>query len=158
MIRVGSRESKLAVAQTMILIRELEAAHPELSFELVTMKTTGDQILDKPLDQIGGKGLFVRELDRALEDGTVELTVHSLKDMPMEQPDGYPIVAYAERGEAERCAGMEERGTGAGKKTSDRNLQCKTAASVTEAVSECGVSSASGKCPHQTSEAGRGTV
>lgn len=98
-IRVGSRESKLAVAQTMILIRELEAAHPELSFELVTMKTTGDQILDKPLDQIGGKGLFVRELDRALEDGTVELTVHSLKDMPMEQPDGYPIVAYAERGE-----------------------------------------------------------
>ena len=77
-IRVGSRESKLAVAQTMILIRELEAAHPELSFELVTMKTTGDQILDKPLDQIGGKGLFVRELDRALEDGTVELTVHSL--------------------------------------------------------------------------------
>ena len=80
----------LSVAQTMILIRELEAAHPELSFELVTMKTTGDQILDKPLDQIGGKGLFVRELDRELEDGTVELTVHSLKDMPMEQPDVVP--------------------------------------------------------------------
>ena len=98
-IRVGSRESKLAVAQTMLLIRELEAAHPELSFELVTMKTTGDQILDKPLDQIGGKGLFVRELDRALADKTVDLTVHSLKDMPMEQPEGYPIVAYAKRGE-----------------------------------------------------------
>jgi hydroxymethylbilane synthase len=62
--------------------------------ELVTMKTTGDLILDRTLEQIGGKGLFVKELDRALRQGEVDLTVHSLKDMPMETPEDLPIVAY----------------------------------------------------------------
>lgn len=96
-IRIGSRESKLAVAQSEIVIRALERCHPECSYELVTMKTTGDKILNKTLDKIGGKGLFVKELDRALLEGKVDLTVHSLKDMPMETPEALPILAYMDR-------------------------------------------------------------
>ena len=64
------------------------------------MKTTGDRILDRALDQVGGKGLFVKELDRALAEGRVDLTVHSLKDVPMEQPEGLPLVAYTRREDA----------------------------------------------------------
>ncbi len=98
-IRVGSRDSKLAVEQTMLLVHELEKEHPELIFELVTMKTTGDQILNRSLEAVGGKGLFVRELDQALVSRNIDIAVHSLKDMPMEQPEGLPIVAVAKRGE-----------------------------------------------------------
>ncbi|MCI8549827.1 MAG: hydroxymethylbilane synthase [Lachnospiraceae bacterium] len=98
-IRVGSRESKLAVAQTMLLVRELEKHHPELVFQLITMKTTGDVILDRSLDQVGGKGLFVKELDQALLEKRIDFSVHSLKDMPMEQPEGLPIVALSKRGD-----------------------------------------------------------
>lgn len=98
-IRVGSRESKLAVEQTMLLLQRLEECHPELTFELVTMKTTGDVILDRSLDEVGGKGLFVKELDKALKDGKIDFSVHSLKDMPMEQPEGMPIVALSGRGD-----------------------------------------------------------
>ena len=98
-IRVGSRESKLAVEQTMLLLKEIEEHHPQIQFELVTMKTTGDMILDKSLDKVGGKGLFVKELDKALRDKKIDFSVHSLKDMPMEQPEGMPIVALSGRGE-----------------------------------------------------------
>ena len=65
--------------------------------ELVTMKTTGDKDLDKSLETIGGKGLFVRELDQALLDGTIDLAVHSLKDLPMEENEELPIAAYSVR-------------------------------------------------------------
>ncbi len=68
-VRVGSRDSRLAIAQSMLVIGQIRRAHPELEVELVTMKTTGDRILDRPLDKIGGKGLFVRELDQALLEG-----------------------------------------------------------------------------------------
>lgn len=61
------------------------------------MKTTGDKILDRTLDQIGGKGLFVKELDLALREGRVDFTVHSLKDMPMETPEDLPLVAFSKR-------------------------------------------------------------
>lgn len=96
-IRVGSRDSKLAVAQTMLMLNEIEKCHPEISFELITMKTTGDKILDRNLDQIGGKGLFVKELDKALLDGRVDLTIHSLKDLPMEISKEIPIVGFSKR-------------------------------------------------------------
>lgn len=96
-IRVGSRESRLAVAQSRLVMDAIRKAHPEIELELVTMKTTGDLILDRPLDKVGGKGLFVKELDRALLEGRIDLSVHSLKDMPMEQPEGMPIVAYSKR-------------------------------------------------------------
>ena len=94
-IRVGSRESALAVAQARLLMTHLEARGIET--ELVTMKTTGDMILDRTLDKIGGKGLFVKELDRALLDGAADLTIHSFKDMPMQLDDRLPLVAVSER-------------------------------------------------------------
>ena len=83
-IRVGSRESKLAVIQSEIIMEQIAQAHPEIELELITIKTTGDKILDRPLDKIGGKGLFVKELDLALMEGRIDLSIHSLKDMPKE--------------------------------------------------------------------------
>lgn len=91
-IKFGSRDSKLAVIQAELVLDTMDAP-----CELITMKTTGDLILDRTLEQIGGKGLFVKELDRALAAKEVDFTVHSLKDMPMEQPEGLPIVAYSKR-------------------------------------------------------------
>ena len=99
MIRVGSRESRLAVVM-----------HRLGECELVTMKTTGDKILDRTLDKVGGKGLFVKELDRALAAGEVDLTVHSLKDVPMEQPDGLPLVAFPKRADARDVFVLPENG------------------------------------------------
>ncbi|WP_125140214.1 hydroxymethylbilane synthase [Clostridium transplantifaecale] len=96
-VRIGSRESVLAVIQSELVIKEIKRVCPDVETELVTMKTTGDMILDRSLEQIGGKGLFVKELDRALLEGRCDLTVHSLKDMPMELPEGLPILAYSER-------------------------------------------------------------
>lgn len=96
-IRVGSRESKLAVIQSEMVIRAIHAADPSIKTELVTMKTTGDKILDRTLDQVGGKGLFVKELDRALLAGEVDLTVHSMKDLPAQLHPDLPIVAVSAR-------------------------------------------------------------
>ena len=76
-IRVGSRESRLAVIQSEMVMDAIREAEPAIATELVTMKTTGDKILDRTLDKVGGKGLFVKELDRALLAGEVDLTVHS---------------------------------------------------------------------------------
>ena len=96
-VRVGSRASRLAVLQSEIVIRQIEEACPEVSVELITMKTTGDKILDKTLDQIGGKGLFVKELDEALRAGEVDITVHSLKDLPGVIPEDLPLSAFSHR-------------------------------------------------------------
>lgn len=104
MIRVGSRDSRLAVVQAEEVCRALGDC------ELITMKTTGDMVLDKTLDQVGGKGLFVKELDRALADHRVDLTVHSLKDVPMEQPDGLPLVAFTKRADARDALVLPESG------------------------------------------------
>ena len=96
-ITVGSRDSKLAVIQSMTLVDHLRNTNPDWEVELLTMKTTGDRILDRTLDQIGGKGLFVKELDLALRDGRADLTVHSLKDMPMELPEELPLLCFSPR-------------------------------------------------------------
>ena len=96
-IRIGSRESRLAVIQAEIVKELIQKNHPEIQVELVTMKTTGDKILDKSLELIGGKGLFVKELDKALLEGSIDISVHSLKDMPMEIPEELPIAAYSRR-------------------------------------------------------------
>jgi len=96
-ITIGSRESALAVAQSWMVMRYFEQEHPEVETELVTMKTTGDRILDRTLDQVGGKGLFVKELDQALRGGRADLTVHSLKDVPMELAEDLPLLAYSRR-------------------------------------------------------------
>lgn len=96
-IRVGSRASRLAVIQSEIVIRQIEEFCSGVKVELVTMKTAGDKILDRTLDQIGGKGLFVKELDEALRAGEVDLTVHSLKDLPGIVPDDIPLTAFSHR-------------------------------------------------------------
>lgn len=96
-IRVGSRESRLAVIQSEIVMESIRSCVPGAELELVTMKTTGDIILDRTLDKIGGKGLFVKELDQALVAGDVDITVHSFKDMPMEIDASLPIVAVSKR-------------------------------------------------------------
>ena len=94
-IRIGTRESKLAVIQSEIVADYLRSIGRD--YELVKMKTTGDKILNKTLEKIGGKGLFVKELDHALLDGRSDISVHSLKDMPMELPEELPIIAFSER-------------------------------------------------------------
>ena len=96
-LRIGSRESRLAVIQSRMVMEKIAKAEPAAELELVTMKTTGDKILDKTLDKIGGKGLFVRELDQALREEKVDFTVHSLKDMPMEVPEDLPLAAFSSR-------------------------------------------------------------
>ena len=105
MIKVGSRDSRLAVVQAEEVMRRLGEC------KLVTMKTTGDKILDRTLDKVGGKGLFVKELDRALAAGEVDLTVHSLKDVPMEQPDGLPLIAFPKRADARDALVLPEDGS-----------------------------------------------
>ena len=96
-IRIGSRESALAVKQAEIIKKMIEKEAPGIRAEIITMKTTGDKSLDKSLEKIGGKGLFVKELDRALAEGRIDLAVHSLKDMPMEEREDLPILAYSRR-------------------------------------------------------------
>ena len=96
-IIIGSRESKLAVVQSHMVMAFLREAHPDCTVELATFKTTGDKILDRRLDQIGGKGLFVKELDAALRDRACDYTVHSCKDLPMEVPDDLPLVCFSAR-------------------------------------------------------------
>ena len=98
-IIIGSRESRLAVAQTQLVIDELRRINPELEIRLLTLKTTGDKILNRTLEEIGGKGLFVRELDEALLDGRIDLAVHSLKDLPMELHPDLPLAALPRRGD-----------------------------------------------------------
>ena len=96
-ITVGSRDSKLAVRQSEMVMEFLRQAHPGCEVDLATFKTTGDKILDRRLDQIGGKGLFVKELDIALRDRACDYTVHSCKDLPMEVPEDLPLVCFSAR-------------------------------------------------------------
>lgn len=93
--RIGSRESRLAVIQSEMVKKYLESKGMET--QIVTMKTTGDIILDQTLDQAGGKGLFVKELDMALRDGRSDLSVHSLKDVPVIVPDDLPLIGFLKR-------------------------------------------------------------
>lgn len=102
-IIIGSRESRLAVVQSEMVRAFIRKKLPDTQVELLTMKTTGDKILDRTLDQVGGKGLFVKELDRALLSGRSDLSVHSLKDMPMEVDERLPLLAFSSR-EDERDA------------------------------------------------------
>ncbi|MCC8137505.1 MAG: hydroxymethylbilane synthase [Clostridiales bacterium] len=96
-IIIGSRESRLAVIQSEMVRQYIQKNNPGLDVEILTMKTTGDKILNQSLEKIGGKGLFVKELDAALMDGRSDLSVHSLKDVPMELPEDLPLIAYSAR-------------------------------------------------------------
>ncbi|MBL7178686.1 MAG: hydroxymethylbilane synthase [Desulfobacterales bacterium] len=96
-VYIGTRGSKLALWQANWVKSALEAKHPLLTAELVIIKTKGDKILDVPLAKVGGKGLFVKEIEDALLDGRIDLAVHSMKDMPAEIPAGLCIGAIPER-------------------------------------------------------------
>lgn len=99
-LRVGSRGSALAVAQTRQVIADLQGRWPGLRVELVTITTRGDLTLEVPLHEVGGKGLFVKEIEEALLGGNIDLAVHSCKDLPAELPAGLGLAAYPRRADA----------------------------------------------------------
>jgi hydroxymethylbilane synthase len=95
-LRLGTRRSQLALAQSGMMARALEARHPGLTVELVGIVTTGD-VVTGDLAKVGGKGLFTQELERGLLDGSLDLAVHSMKDLPVRLPDGLLVAAHPER-------------------------------------------------------------
>ena len=97
---IASRESALAMWQAKHIQACLQALYPSCDVQILGMTTTGDQILDSPLSRIGGKGLFVKELEMALADGSADLAVHSMKDVPMNLPEGFMMVATGQREDA----------------------------------------------------------
>lgn len=96
-LRIATRQSPLALWQAHYVQQRLMASHPGLSVELVPMVTKGDIILDTPLAKVGGKGLFVKELEQALLDGRADIAVHSMKDVPVEFPQGLGLVTICKR-------------------------------------------------------------
>ena len=98
-LKIGTRGSPLALAQAFETRTRLMTAHglPEDAFEIVIIKTTGDKILDRPLKEIGGKGLFTKEIEDAMLAGQIDIAVHSMKDMPTLQPDGLLLDCYLPR-------------------------------------------------------------
>ena len=94
---IASRESALAMWQAEHIQGRLKQLYPECDVSILGMTTRGDQILDKTLSKIGGKGLFVKELEQALQDGRADLAVHSIKDVPMVLPEGFALAAIGER-------------------------------------------------------------
>lgn len=97
---IASRESALAMWQALHIQARLQMLYPDCNVQILGMTTTGDQILDSPLSRIGGKGLFVKELEMALADGSADLAVHSMKDVPMNLPEGFLMAATGEREDA----------------------------------------------------------
>ena len=96
-IRIATRKSALALWQAEYVKAQLEAAHPGIQVELVPMSTQGDKILDTPLAKIGGKGLFIKELEIAMQEGRADIAVHSMKDVPVEFPEGFGLHAICPR-------------------------------------------------------------
>lgn len=96
-VRIATRKSPLAMWQAEFVQARLQNLHPGLQVELVPMTTRGDKILDVSLSKIGGKGLFIKELEQALLDGRADIAVHSMKDVPMEFPQGLALSAICER-------------------------------------------------------------
>ncbi len=96
-LRIATRQSPLALWQAEFVKAELEKFHPDLTVQLFPMVTRGDKILDVPLAKIGGKGLFVKELELAMLDGRADIAVHSMKDVPMEFPEGLGLNVICER-------------------------------------------------------------
>jgi len=96
-LKIASRESALALWQSRYIKAQLKSLYPELEVEIVGMTTKGDQILDVPLAKIGGKGLFVKELETSMLAGSTDIAVHSMKDVPMEFPENLELAAICER-------------------------------------------------------------
>ena len=95
-LRIATRESPLALWQAHHVKERLEAAHPGLQVSLLAMTTSGDQFLNAPLAKVGGKGLFVKELEQAMLEGRADIAVHSMKDVPAQQPEGLELAVFLE--------------------------------------------------------------
>ena len=134
-LRIATRKSPLAMWQAEFVQAELEAAHPNLTVELLPMSTRGDKILDTPLAKVGGKGLFVKELEQALLDGRADIAVHSMKDVPMEFPQDLELGVICEREDprdafvSNNFASLAELPNGAVVGTSSLRRQCQLRAS-----------------------------
>ena len=96
-LRIGSRKSVLALRQAEMIAEQLKNKFPGLQTEILTRDTLGDQLLHSPLQAFGGKGAFVSEFEQALLEGSIDLAVHSAKDMPVSLPEGLVISALSER-------------------------------------------------------------
>lgn len=118
-IVIASRESRLAMWQAEHVRARLSGLYPQCRVEILGMTTQGDRILDRPLSRIGGKGLFIKELEVAMREGRADLAVHSLKDVPMEMPEGFALAAIMARENScdafvsNRFAGLDELPGGA---------------------------------------------
>ncbi len=132
-LRIATRKSPLALWQAEHVARALRAAHPGLGVELVGMSTQGDKILDTPLAKIGGKGLFVKELEQGMLEGRADIAVHSMKDVPVDLPDGLHIAAILAREDprdalvSDAVASIAELPRGARIGTSSLRRQCQLA-------------------------------
>jgi hydroxymethylbilane synthase len=130
-LRIATRKSPLALWQAEHVRARLQQAHPGLVVELVAMSTQGDRILDSPLAKIGGKGLFVKELEQGMLAGDADIAVHSMKDVPAELPDGLVIGAILEREDPQdafvssRYANIDALPQGARVGTSSLRRQCQ---------------------------------
>lgn len=130
-LRIATRQSPLALWQANFVKAELEKYHPNLTVELVTMVTKGDVILDTPLAKIGGKGLFVKELELALLEERADIAVHSMKDVPMSFPEGLGLAVICKREDprdafvSNRYASLAELPEGAIVGTSSLRRQCQ---------------------------------
>lgn len=130
-IKIGTRKSVLAQVQTRIVSEKIRRIAPELRIEIVPMSTEGDKRLDKNISSFGGKGIFTKELENALLDGTIDMAVHSAKDMPVDFPEGLKLGAVVERAECEdmvvtldgRCIKEMDPGTVIGTGSLRRKLQ-----------------------------------
>jgi hydroxymethylbilane synthase len=96
-LRIATRESRLAMRQTEMVSEAIRGLHSAIGIEIVGMTTRGDRVLDRPLAQVGGKGLFVKELEIALDEGRADIAVHSLKDVPMRIPDHFALATFGPR-------------------------------------------------------------
>lgn len=128
-IVIATRESPLALWQAEHVKSRLETAHPGLDVHLLGMTSRGDQLLDKPLFKVGGKGLFVKELETALIDGRADIAVHSMKDVPMQMPEGLTLGVICEREDPRDalvgCTGFDQLGDGAKLGTSSLRRSCQ---------------------------------
>ena len=130
-LRIATRQSPLALWQANYVADALRAHHPGLEVELVTMVTRGDKILDTPLAKIGGKGLFVKELELALLEGRADIAVHSMKDVPMAFPEGLGLAVICPREDprdafvSNRFASLDALPEGAVVGTSSLRRQCQ---------------------------------
>ncbi|ACE84825.1 hydroxymethylbilane synthase [Cellvibrio japonicus] len=131
LLRIATRKSLLALWQADYVKTELERHHPGLRVELVPLTSRGDKILDVPLAKVGGKGLFVKELEQALLAGAADIAVHSMKDVPMEFPDGLGLAVICPREDARdafvsnRFASLDDLPAGAVVGTSSLRRQCQ---------------------------------